>query len=208
MSGSIDIVLGCMFSGKTSSIISHYNRFKSIKKKAICINYKGDDRYDTKDKNLVSSHDEMKIECVKVIKLSDVDETHINNVDMILINEGQFFVDLVEFCKKWSDKHKKKIVVSGLDGDSERKSFGKILELIPHADSVTKKTALCTVCMDGTEAIFSYYKGKTKEGQIKIGGEELYIPVCREHYNILEEEAKKEKYEDEKNKDKKQEEIK
>ncbi len=176
-SGTIRLYLGCMFSGKTSEIIREYTRWNKIKKSAICINYNDDNRYGEDD--FVYSHDLNKIECIKTNKLLELDQTIIQNHDVILINEGQFFSDLIEFCQLWCDTFNKHIVVCGLDGDYLRKPFGQMNQLISMADEVTKLKAFCVKCNDGTHAIFTW-RLSNDSNQISIGND--YIPVCRKHY--------------------------
>jgi thymidine kinase len=74
--------------------------------------------------------------------------------------------------------HREIIVVVGLDGDFHRKPFGKILDCIPLADRVTRLTALCACCRDGTPGLFSFRK-VPDEGQVLIGGADAYTPLCR-----------------------------
>jgi thymidine kinase len=74
-------------------------------------------------------------------------------------------------------KLNKKIYVSGLDGDFKREKFGKILDLIPMCDKVTKMTSLCSLCKNGTPGLFSMRLTNEKE-QMLIGSSN-YIPVCR-----------------------------
>lgn len=74
--------------------------------------------------------------------MAEIDNNLIKSVDCVLINEGQFFGDLVEFVERWCDEYKKDITVSGLDGDYKREKFGQILDLIPLADSVEKLPVL------------------------------------------------------------------
>jgi thymidine kinase len=177
--GKIKLIIGCMFSGKTTELIKECNRLESIHKNYICINSKKDTRYDKDDK--VSSHDRIQIKCIRVETLSDVDNSYIISNDVILINEGQFFPDIVEYTTKWCEIFNKDIVVSGLDGTFMRKPFGHLLELIPLAESVTKLSAYCSICKDGTEAYFSYRKLKDPN-EILIGSSDAYIAVCRKHY--------------------------
>jgi thymidine kinase len=80
-------------------------------------------------------------------------------------------------------KHNKKIYICGLDGDFERKKFGQILELIPFCDKVTKLTSLCSICKNGTPAIFSLRI--TNEKEQTVIGSENYLPVCRDCYDKL-----------------------
>lgn len=181
--GKIKIILGCMFSGKTSALIAEYSKWFAIKGKAICINYGEDKRYALNDMDTnVYSHDKNSIDSVSAFNLADVDEKFIKSADVILINEAQFFPDLVKYCDKWCDEFNKYIVVSGLDGDFNRNVFGHIGELIPHAEEVIKLGAFCPICSDGTPAYFTWRKGASKE-QVLIGGQDMYMPVCRKHYN-------------------------
>jgi len=177
-SGTICVVLGCMYSGKTTEVIKECRKWMSISRKAVCINYNGDNRYGDDEK--VYSHDLNTMECIRAVKLSDVDTQLILAGDIILINEGQFFDDLIEYCVKWCEEYGKDVIVSGLDGDFERKPFGKILELIPYANSVTKLNAFCSLCSDGTHAHFSLRLSNERE-QVVIGSDN-YVAVCRDHY--------------------------
>ena len=101
--GSIKLYLGCMFSGKTSELIREYTRYTKIGKKVICINYTSDTRYG--EDNYVYSHDLNKIECLKTQKLMSINLQDILKYDVILINEGQFFEDIIEFCKLSQDNY-------------------------------------------------------------------------------------------------------
>lgn len=179
--GFLKLYIGCMYSGKTTEIIRECRRQLSIQRKVVCINYKSDTRYG--DDDFLYSHDLSKIECIRVAQLSDVDDSVVRDAHCILINEGQFFKDLVEYVVKWCETYNKDIFVSGLDGDFKRKRFGDILDLIPLSDSVEKFPALCIVCKDGTPANFTHRLSKEQE-QIVIGSTN-YIPVCRKHYMEL-----------------------
>ena len=177
---SLRLYLGCMFSGKTSELIREYTRWTKIGRKVVCINYTSDTRYG--DDDYVYSHDLNKIQCIKSSKLSDIPHEELFNYHVILINEGQFFPDILEFCNKWVDDHDKDIVVCGLDGDYRRKPFGQINDLISIADEVTKLKAFCTKCNNGTLALFTHRISECKD-IIAINND--YIPVCRKHYKEL-----------------------
>lgn len=102
-------------------------------------------------------------------------------VDVILINEGQFFPDLYEVIQQLLSLCKK-IYVAGLDGDFERNKFGSLLDLIPICDKVYKMNSLCGICKDGTPGIFS--KRLSCEKEQTVVGSTNYIPVCRNCYQI------------------------
>lgn len=193
-SGYLEIILGPMFSGKSTRLVEIYNQCKFCNISVSVINHSIDNRYDDE---LLSTHDKIKIPCIKTERLFDVwtDDINIdNNValvsrikdkikiatsEVILINEGQFFPDLESFVKLLLEQ-KKQVYICGLDGDFERKKFGQILELIPFCDKVHKLTSFCSLCKNGTKAIFSMRLSNEKEQTVV--GSDNYIPVCRTCY--------------------------
>jgi thymidine kinase len=177
--GTIKLILGCMFSGKTTELQREFREWSSIDKKPLCINYIDDNRYGNIFSNMYN-HNEIGVECIKVGKLSDVNIELLKKSEIILINEGQFFHDLVEFCLLWCEEYGKNIIVCGLDGDYLRRPFGRILDLMPLADSVVKLTAYCKKCSDGTKALFTHRKSSETE-QVVIGANN-YEALCRKCY--------------------------
>ena len=178
--GSIEIYLGCMFSGKTNKLINISNKFKSINYKVMNINYILDLRY---GKDIIS-HDKNNIQSYNVSNLKEIKERYYNdyqNSQVICINEAQFFQDLEEVVLDFCYKDKKKIFLSGLDGDYQQKSFGQIFNLIPHCEKVTKLKAFCNICNNGTYAYFTKRINTKNTQQVLIGGKGEYIPVCRKH---------------------------
>ena len=79
------------------------------------------------------------------------------------------------------DKDKKKVIIVGLDGDSNRNNFGQIHKLIPLCDNITKLKAYCSQCKDGTEGIFSK-RLISDTSQTCIGSSDKYMAVCRKCY--------------------------
>lgn len=179
--GKINLILGCMFSGKSSEIIRLIKRYRQIEKyNLLLINNSKDNRY---GESVISSHDKIQIKCNSLENLLDItDKTVYKNSDVIFIEEGQFFKDLIEFCLKAADEDKKIIYVAGLDGDFKRQEFGQMCKLVPHAESITKLKALCNKCGDGTEANFTK-RIVDDNNQELVGSKESYIPVCRKHFN-------------------------
>jgi len=176
--GFIKLYIGCMYSGKTTELIRECNRCLSIEQRVLCINYAFDNRYG--EDQFIYSHDKAKTSCIKAVKLEEVEETYINNTDVILINEGQFFSDLKQYVLKWCEQFNKDIVVSGLNGDFMRNTFGQLHELIPLADDVIFMSAFCVKCKDRTPGTFTWRLSNETE-QVVIGNTN-YIPVCRKHY--------------------------
>ena len=172
----LEIILGGMYAGKTSRLVEIYKQCIFCSIPVIVINHEIDNRYDTE---MLSTHDNIKIPCIKTDKLLNL---NIRAYDVVLINEAQFFNDLYEFV--WSlltHDTNKKIYVCGLDGDFERKKFGQILDLVPLCDKVSKLTSLCSICKNGTPGIFS--KRISREMEQTVVGSDNYIPVCRKCYN-------------------------
>ena len=177
VSGKLELIIGNMFSGKTSELIRRINKEKSINKRILVINYIDDNRYST-DK--IVSHDNIKFDCIKVKLLNEI-KVDFNDYDSFFIDEGQFFTDLYQFVVLLVDINHKHVVVSGLDGDIYRNTFGDIIKLIPICDTVDKLTAYCNKCNNGTSAPFTK-KITNDSSLIDIGGSDKYIPVCRHHY--------------------------
>ena len=192
--GYLEIILGPMYAAKTTRLVEIYKKCQFCNIPVAVINHAIDNRYDDE---LLSTHDKIKIPCIKTEKIFDIwinpisleesvdviprikDKFKVANSKVILINEGQFFPDLLEFVIELLN-HGKEVYVCGLDGDFERKKFGQILDLIPLCDKVEKLTSLCSICKNGTKGIFSMRI--TNEKEQTVVGSENYIPVCRGCY--------------------------
>jgi thymidine kinase len=175
--GYLELIIGPMFSGKTSRLVSIYKQYKFCNIPVCVINHDIDTRYHDE---LLSTHDKIMIPCIKVNKLNDImNRKELLESNVILINEGQFFEDLYNNVFELIQQNKK-VYICGLDGDFERKKFGQILDLIPLCDKVTKLTSLCSKCKNGIPGIFSMRI--TEEKQQTLVGSGNYIPVCRKCY--------------------------
>ena len=176
---NLDIIIGPMFSGKSCELIRKIRLLKVLEKDYLVIKPNIDNRYSLRQE--IVSHNLDKEPCLMVKYLSEANKFITKDCDTIFIDEAQFFSDLKDFVLTVLEEYKINVILVGLDGDFERKPFGQILDLIPYSDNVIKKKALCKICNDGTKAIFSHRKIKSKE-QIVVGTKEEYISVCRQHY--------------------------
>lgn len=175
--GYLKLYLGPMFAGKTSAIIQNYRKYSRSDKKVLVINHDFDVRYSNTS---LSTHDGIVIPCKFCSKLEDMNDD-VKDYDIILINEGQFFKDLVYYVTTWVEKNNKIVYVCGLDSDSERKEFGEILKLIPFADDYEKLTSICENC--GMPAPFTYRNPNKNNGEIiQIGSDSIFKPLCRACY--------------------------
>ncbi|KAK6269131.1 hypothetical protein QUC31_013291 [Theobroma cacao] len=131
----------------------------------------------------IVTHDGMKLPCWALANLSSfrqkIGPDTYDQLDVIGIDEAQFFEDLYDFCCEAADRDGKTVIVAGLDGNYLRRSFGSVLDIIPLADSVMKLTARCELC--GKRAFFTLRKTDETQTEL-IGGADVYMPVCRQHY--------------------------
>lgn len=174
----LEVIIGPMFSGKTTHVIQKYKQHTIANHKVVVMNYIGDTRYSASQ---LSTHDQMQIECILTKTLTEQERNkEVEEADVVIINEGQFFHDLREFVLDMVENKEKVVYVCGLDCDFERKKFGEILDLIPYCDSIVKLKALCTSCNNTTSALFSWRVSKDTD-QVVIGSDN-YRPVCRRCY--------------------------
>ena len=175
--GYLGLISGSMFSGKTSKLIELYKQYTLCDIPVVVINHAADDRYSKVD---MSTHDGHVIPCIRTEQLTDLKiDPAITEARVILINEGQFFNDIVGWVRTQVDVKGKIVFVCGLDGDYNRQRFGSWLDLIPLSDEIVKLTSLCMVCKRRA-GIFSHRLSSNTD-QILIGNDQ-YIPVCRGCY--------------------------
>jgi len=169
--GSIQIILGPMFSGKTTELLRRIRRFTVANRTCLVIKYKKDTRYSADE---MSTHDKQMWTAKPAERLSEVQQYAVK-VDVVGIDEGQFFPDIVEFAERMANLGKT-VIVAALDGTFQRKPFGEMLQLIPLSESVTKLNAVCMICFkDG-----AFTKRLSDDTKIEvIGGSDMYISVCR-----------------------------
>lgn len=177
-SSRIEVILGCMFSGKSTELLRRSCRYEAIGKKILFINHLNDIRTD----DSIKTHSNFKKTAKKMDKLIPIiDSTEFFESSVIAIDEAQFFDDLLEFVKR-AEKYNKIIIVAGLDGDYKREPIGQILSIIPLCDTVTKLTAMDMVDKDGSIAIYTKRIVPNKE-QLLVGSDEMYLAVSRKNYH-------------------------
>jgi thymidine kinase len=180
--GYLEIILGPMWSGKTSALLKIYRQYSFCKSKICVINYEADIRY---SRTMLSTHDKEMIPCILGVSMEEIMKNHKDEIEtsnVILINEGQFFSDIVPFTIKMVEEERKKVYICGLDGDFKRDKIGNLLDLIPMCDKMTKLHALCSMCKDGTLAPFTF-RSTCETEQVLIGND-IYVPLCRSCFNL------------------------
>jgi thymidine kinase len=197
--GTLYLRIGPMFSGKTSWLNGELTQLADKKFSVLKITHCDDIRDDvsicdesgsTHNSSYKSISD--KITCRRLSTLKDLD---VSDFNVIGIDESQFFNDLLETVNDWVENNGKHVRVAGLDGDTFKRKFGQILDLIPFCDEVIKLKASCKICLReledrgfhgnilAIEGPFTKRLHFSKEQKI-IGGSDIYIPVCRYHHSI------------------------
>jgi thymidine kinase len=170
--GSIEVIAGSMFSGKTEELIRRLKRAKIARQTVEIFKPEIDVRY---SKSEVVSHDENSIQSTPVGNSANILLLS-GNVDVIGIDEAQFFdKGLVEVVTKLANMGIR-VIVAGLDMDFKGKPFGPIPELMAVADHITKVHAICVTC--GNIAQFSHRLSE-KEQTVLLGEKDIYEPLCR-----------------------------
>lgn len=177
---SLRITLGPMYSGKTSKLIDTYFREGLRENKSLVIDFNIENKHEGYHVGKLSNHDAKSIDSViKTHELMQYDILGLTKLyQSIMINECQFFGDLVEFVF-YCIKMGKDVYLYGLDGDFQRKPMGHVVDLIPYCDSIEKLNGKCQKCDE--KSIFSHRVTESKE-QI-LYDHEQYIPLCRKCYH-------------------------
>ncbi len=170
--GSIEIICGSMFSGKTEELIRRIERAKIAKQNVMICKPSIENRY---DKDKVVSHDMKAIDCIAVGDATDIIEL-CKNKDVVGIDEAQFFNNnLVDVCNHLANRGIR-IIIAGLDMDYEGNPFEPIPQLMSIAEDVTKVRAICIQC--GDLANYSY-RLVDEDNQILLGEKKEYEARCR-----------------------------
>jgi len=170
--GWIEVICGCMFSGKTEELIRRLRRAQIAKQKVTIFKPGIDTRYSP---NQIVSHSEQSLASIvidkpkEILKLAD-------GAQVIGIDEAQFFSrDLVDVCEELASSGKR-VIVAGLDQDYRGKPFEPMPDLLAVAEYITKTLAICMVCgnpADRTQRI-------TKQQElVVVGAQNIYEARCR-----------------------------
>lgn len=185
MSGSVEIITGPMFAGKTTELIRRIKRLEHRGRKCLVFKPIIDDRY---SKTKIVSHDKEEYESIIIEKAKDILD-HLKeskNIKHIAIDEAQFFdknekenlYDIIYSLKKQGIN----IIINGLDMDHNGNPFGVMPELMAIADIVLKLTAVCMYPKCEEDAPMSFKK-KAKSSIVDLGEKDLYQSRCFKHWN-------------------------
>jgi thymidine kinase len=170
--GSIEVICGSMFSGKTEELIRRLKRSQIAKLRVEIYKPKQDTRYDG---TAVVSHDLNSIQSTPVENAASILLLS-SNAQVVGIDEAQFFdEEISNVCQKLANKGVR-VIVAGLDMDYLGKPFGPMPALLAIAEEITKVHAVCVQC--GGSANYSYRTAQSDE-KFLLGEKESYEPRCR-----------------------------
>ncbi|MDX9904866.1 MAG: thymidine kinase [Bacteroidales bacterium] len=173
--GSVEVIAGSMFSGKTEELIRRVRRAMYAGLRVEIFKPSLDTRY---SETRVVSHDEKSIISTPVENASSI-LLLAAGVEVVGIDEAQFFDDtLPEVCSALADAGTR-VIVAGLDMDFAGKPFGPMPALMAIAEYVTKVHAICVRC--GNLAHYSHRK-TDDEKVVVLGEKDIYEPLCRTCY--------------------------
>jgi len=178
--GWIEVITGCMFSGKTEELIRRLRRAEIAKQKVKIFKPLIDTRYS--DKSIVS-HNEQSLPSILIKDIKEVLE-HSDDAQVIAIDEAQFFsADITMVCNQLAMKGKR-VIVAGLDQDYRGVPFEPMPQLLAIAEYITKHLAICVVC--GNPADKTQRKTASSE-RVIVGAADIYEARCRQCHYIPEE---------------------
>tara|TARA_B100001057_G_scaffold500376_1_gene615095 strand:+ start:2110 stop:2679 length:570 start_codon:yes stop_codon:yes gene_type:complete len=178
---SLSLIIGPMFSGKSTEIINRIKKLKNISPDNILIvNHTIDDRYGN---NKIITHDNKSLPCIQISKINHLIKTFdLSKIKYLFIDEGQFyenlFGDIIEIISKYNIH----ITISGLDSDYNMNPFQKsnMLGLIPYASNLVKLNSICIICNKKAETTCRVNNDINNDinNQILVGSSDLYKPIC------------------------------
>jgi len=170
--GWIEVICGCMFSGKTEELIRRLRRAQIARQEVKIFKPKIDNRYSTHE---IVSHNEQSLSSTVIDQPSEILELS-KTAQVIGIDEGQFFSpDLVDVCETLANSGRR-VIVAGLDQDYRGKPFEPIPQLLSIAEYITKTLAICVVCgnpADRTQRITQQHE------RVVVGAHNVYEARCR-----------------------------
>jgi thymidine kinase len=183
-SGSIEVITGSMFSGKTDELIRRLRRATIARQKVQVFKPVIDNRYAVEQvtSHAGSAYQALPIEAAKDI-FSNLDE----EITVVAIDEAQFFDDgIVSVCQELADQGLR-VIVAGLDTDFRGEPFGPMPVLMAKAENVDKLHAICMVCGEAasrTQRLVNGNPAYYDDPVVIVGASELYEARCRKHHQI------------------------
>jgi len=182
--GTLEVISGCMFAGKTEELIRRIKVLEIAKQKVLVFKPRIDNRYsDTK----VASHAGSMVDSIIIDRAAEILDHVTDDTDVVAIDEVQFLdKDIVEVCDILADRGIR-VMAAGLDMDFRGEPFGVMPTLLTKAEFVTKLTAVCVKCgapATRTQRIVNGRPAAWDDPQIVVGAQETYEARCRHCHEV------------------------
>ncbi len=182
--GSIEVVCGSMFSGKTEELIRRIKRANIARKRVQVFKPKLDNRYSEDE---VASHAGVRSRAELVSNSEEIAGLLLDETEVVAIDEVQFLdAGVVALCEQLAAAGKR-VIVAGLDQDFRGEPFGPIPTLMAKAEAVDKLHAICVVCGAGasrTQRLINGRPASYHDPVIMVGAYERYEARCRHHHEV------------------------
>lgn len=182
--GSIEVITGSMFCGKTEELIRRLRRATIAKQHVQVFKPAIDQRYAVEK---VTSHSGQDYDAIAVNCAKDITEQLDPQTTVVAIDEAQFFEDeIVEIVTQMADSGMR-VIVAGLDMDFRGEPFGPMPWLIAKAERVDKLQAICVVCggvASRTQRLVNGNPAKYDDSVVIVGASEMYEARCRTHHEV------------------------
>ena len=183
-SGTIEVICGPMFAGKSEELLRRINRLVYAKKKFLVFKPSIDNRYSETE---VVSHNQHKYKAIALMDSKKILDYYENDLDAICIDEIQFFDEAIINVIDFYANHGVRVIVAGLDMDFKGDPFMITAKLLAKAEYVTKLTAICTVCGKSatrTQRLINGEPASINDPVVLVGASESYEARCRHHHIV------------------------
>jgi thymidine kinase len=182
--GSLEVITGSMFCGKTDELIRRLRRAKIAKQKIQVFKPKIDNRY---SQAKVMSHAGSEFDAIPIEKAADIRAQLEDETTVVAIDETQFLDNEIVSIVNWLADKGVRVIVAGLDTDFRGEPFGSMPTLTAQAEDVEKLHAICMVCGKDASRTQRLVNGKPanyNDPIVIVGASEMYEARCREHHEV------------------------
>lgn len=175
--GSIEVICGCMYSGKTEELIRQIRRCEYAKQPYVTFKPKVDSRYSEED---IVSHNKDSLSSIVIESASEIYKYVSHDTKVVGIDEAQFFdKEIVEVATKLAN-HGRRVLVAGLDTDWQGRPFGPMPDLLAVAEVIRKQYAICVQC---GESATRTQRLVADQNDVLLGSFQMYEARCRDHFD-------------------------
>lgn len=183
--GTLEVITGSMFCGKTDELIRRLRRAAIAKQKIQVFKPKIDNRYGGETK--VTSHAGGEFDATPIDKAADIRALLDSETTVVAIDEAQFLDDEILQIVRWLVDNELRVIVAGLDLDFRGEPFGAMPALMAQAETVEKLHAICMVCGEDasrTQRLVNGQPANYNDPVVIVGADELYEARCRKHHEV------------------------